>query len=172
MRAVLVAHAVRVVRTHTVGEFFSARSARRWRRVVAHSPRVRFFTDTRARRVPAVRAAVDEIAALPNARVWSSCDRETGLPDAVPARVRVARLMADEGDAPPAGSALVFRVERLRSRPASTVAGVPVCPAEDGVARAARPTCDRCRLCWRGLPESPGRHPLAVVAAGPAEGGH
>ena len=146
VRAFLAAPVARVVRVHTGGGFFSARSAWRWRRVVARPPRVRFSADARAWRVPAVRAAADEIAAPPNARVWYACDRGTGVPDAVPDRVRVARPTADEGAAPPVGSGLVVRVERLRSRSSA---------AADGVARAATPTCDHCRCAGGGGPRRP-----------------
>ena len=170
VRAFLVAHHVRVVRVHTGGEFFSARYARKWRRIMRRSPRVRFFTYTRAWRVPAIKAVLGDIAGLPNARVWYSCDRETGLPADIPDRVHIAWLMADEDDRPPAGSDLVFRVRRLRSRPASTIGGVPVCPAEDGTARAARPTCDRCRLCWRRRSGDAGRLPLPLLDRPPAPG--
>ena len=160
IRAFLVAHAVRVVRVHTGGDFYSARYARKWLRVMRRSPRVRFFFYTRAWRVPAIKAVIDRMAGLPNCRAWYSADRDTGVPTDVPARVRVAWLMTAPGDFPPAGADLVFRVRRLRRVPAPA-AGPQVCPAEDGIPRAVPITCERCGLCWRPLPA--GRTPLPVV---------
>ena len=164
VRAFLVAHAVRVVRVHTGGDFYSARYARAWLRVMRRSPRVRFFFYTRAWRVPAVRAVLDELAGLPNCAAWFSCDRDTGAPAAVPPGVRVAWLATDPADVPPAGTDLVFRVRRLRRAPAPA-GGPPVCPAEDGVARTPPATCDRCGRCWRPAPAC--RTPLPVVDPDP-----
>ena len=155
--AFLVAHCVRVVRIHTGGEFYSAGYAEQWLRVARRAGRVQFFTYTRAWRVPAVKAAVDALAELPNCRVWYSADRDTGLPADVPPGSRVAWLMTGADDDPPAGADLVFRVARLRRAPATHVAGVPVCPAEDGLARPRVPTCDHCGVCWRPPPESVSR---------------
>jgi hypothetical protein len=149
MHAFLVTHHVRVVRIHTGGEFYSARYAWRWLRVVHRSRRVRFFTYARAWRVPAIKAVLDALAALPNCQVWYSCDCDTGIPPDVPPGVRVAWLMTDEDDRPPAGSDLVFRVHRLRQKPLHEVNGVRVCPAEDGLDHPRPPTCDRCGICWR-----------------------
>ncbi len=163
VRAFLVAHAVRVVRVHVGGDFYSARYTRAWLRVVRRSPRVTFFFYTRAWRVPSIRAVLDVLAVLPNCAAWFSCDRDTGVPAAVPPRVRVAWLMTAPDDTPPAGTDLVFRVRRLRRRPAPA-GGPPVCPAEDGVARTSPATCDRCGRCWRPAPA--GRTPLPVVDPG------
>lgn len=162
--ALLVAHAVRVVRVHTGGEFYSAAYARKWLAVARRAHRVRFFTYTRAWRVPGIKPAIDELAALPNVRVWYSADRDTGLPPEIPAEVGVAWLMAAEDDHPPAGADLVFRVRRLRRHPLAEVGGVRVCPAEDGHPRPRAPTCDRCGVCWRPpAPAPPGRVPLPVI---------
>ena len=106
VRAFLVAHAVAVVRVHTGGDFYSARYARAWLRVARRSPRVTFYFYTRSWRVPAIRPVVEEMAALPNCVAWYSCDRDTGVPADVPARVRLAWLATADDDAPPAGLAL------------------------------------------------------------------
>jgi len=50
---------------------------------------------------------------LPNVRAWFSCDRHTQLPPVVPPNVRIAWLMMEHDDLPPAAD-LVFRVHRLR----------------------------------------------------------
>ena len=163
--AFLVAHCVRVVRIHTGGEFYSAVYAHQWLRVARRARRVRFFTYTRAWRAPAIKAAVDALAGLPNCQVWYSADRDTGLPPDVPPRVRVAWLITAADDDPRAGADLVFRVARLRRAPATHVAGVPVCPAEDGAARPRVPTCDHCGICWRPPhgPALPAVIPLPLV---------
>ena len=144
LRAFLIAHHVRVVRIHT---------GRKWRRIVRRSPKVRFFAYSRAWRVPAIRAELEALAREPNCQIWFSVDRDTGLPDGVPESVRLAWLMADAGDGPSGEVDLIFRVQALRRRPLMTVGDSPVCPAEDGFARAVPATCDTCRTCWR--PPSP-----------------
>jgi hypothetical protein len=161
----LVAYHIRVVRIHTGGEFYSAAYAQKWFEIARRARRVRFFTYTRAWRVPAIKAVIDALASLPNGRVWYSADRESGMPPDIPAGVRVAWLMVAADDHPPAGVDLVFRVARLRRDPAITVAGVPVCPAEDGLTRPRVPTCDHCGICWQGpaSPASSNRVPLPVI---------
>ena len=111
---------------------------------------MKFFTYTRAWRVPAVRAALEELSRLPNLALWYSADRETGIPGIVPSRVRIAWLMTAADDLPPPEAGLVFRTLALRKQPAVEVAGVPICPAESGHLPSA--TCDRCRICWRPAP--------------------
>jgi hypothetical protein len=160
VRAFIVAQAVRVVRIHTGGDFYSPRYARKWLAVMRRCRRTRFFFYTRAWRVPAIRRVIDQMAALPNCRVWLSCDVGTGLAGAVPPGVRTAWLMTEPGELPPSGTHLVFRVRHLRSRPAPDT-GPCVCPAEDGIPRPRGATCDRCGYCWRPLP--PGRIPLVVI---------
>ena len=161
MRAFLVAHAVAVVRVHVGGDFYSRAYARKWLRVMRRSPRVRFFFYTRSWRVCAIKAVIDRMARLPNCEVWYSADRDTGVPSDVPPGVRVAWLSVAENDSPPARIDLAFRVRALRSRPVQP-GGPPVCPAEDGVPRPRRVTCDACGRCWHPAPEAT-RTPLRVV---------
>jgi len=149
MRAFLIAHHVRVVRIHTGGEFYSARYARKWRRIVRRSPRVRFFAYSRAWRVPAIRAELEALAREPNCQIWFSVDRDTGVPDVLPEPVRLAWLMTATDDVPPVPVDLIFRVRALRRRPLATLGDSPVCPAEDGFDRPVPATCDTCRTCWR-----------------------
>jgi hypothetical protein len=164
VRAFLVLHSVRVVRVHVGGDYFSARYARKWLRIMHRSPRTRFYFYTRSWRIPSIKKLIDRMAALPNCRVWYSVDRATGSPSDVPPRVRLAWLMTTHADAPPSGTRLIFRIRRLR-RLAMPVGDSPVCPAEDGVARAERVTCERCGYCWR--PAVTGRIPLPVEDALP-----
>jgi len=149
LRAFLIAHHVRVVRIHTGGEFYSARYARKWLRIVRKSPKVRFFAYSRAWRVPAIRAELEALAREPNCQIWFSVDRDTGIPEGVPESVRLAWLMAEVGDVPPVEVGLIFRVQALRRRPLATVGESPVCPAEDGHTRTVPATCDTCRTCWK-----------------------
>ncbi len=165
VRAFLVAHAVRVVRVHTGGDFYSPAYARKWLDVMRRSPRVRFYFYTRSWRVPAIRAVIDAMAELPNCRAWYSCDRDTGVPADVPPRVRLAWLAVEPGDAPPPGTDLVFRVRRLRRATVSNAPGAAlVCPTENGAPRAVPVTCARCGHCWRG--PVPDRVPLPVLEPG------
>lgn len=160
IRAFLVLHRVRVVRIHTGGDFYSVRYAQQWLEVIRRSSRVVFFFYTRSWRIPAIRSVIDQMAELPNCRVWYSCDRDTGVPALVAPRVRVAWLMTDTHDRPPPGVDLVFRVRRLRRQ--STPFREPrICPAEDGQPRSVPVTCEQCGVCWR-MPTGP-RVSLPVV---------
>ena len=110
--------------------------------------------------MPAIKAVIDRMAALPNCAAWYSCDRDTGVPADVPPGVRLAWLSVSADDTP-AGVDLVFRVRGIRRLPAPP-GGPPVCPAEDGVPRPRRATCDACGRCWRFGPD-PHRVPLPVI---------
>jgi hypothetical protein len=147
IRAFLIAQGIRVVRIHSGGEFVSPRYARKWGRIIAKSPKVKFFTYTRAWRVPAIREVLEELSQLPNLALWYSTDRETGMPESIPPRVRIAWLMTAADERPPPEADLVFRTLALRKQTAVEIEGVPVCPAENGLLPSA--TCDRCRICWR-----------------------
>jgi hypothetical protein len=147
VRAFIIAQGIRVVRIHIGGEFTTPRYARKWGRIIAKSPKVKFFTYTRAWRVPAIREALEELSPLPNLALWYSCDRETGVPETIPPGARIAYLLTAADERPPPEADLVFRTLALRKQPALELEGVPVCPAENGVLPFA--TCDRCRICWR-----------------------
>ena len=159
VRAFIIVQGIRVVRIHTGGEFHGERYARKWGRIIAKSPKVKFFTYTRAWRDPVIRTELEALATLPNLALWYSCDRDTGWPKYVPPRVRVAWLMTTADDRPTAEADLVFRTLALRRQPALEVAGVRVCPAENGIDPST--TCDRCRLCWR--PAATQRTPLPMA---------
>ncbi len=166
----LLAFDIRVVRLHTGGEFYSPTYAAKWLRLVRRLPQIRFFCYSRAWREPAIRPLLERLARQPNFRLWYSCDRQTGLPERVPPRVRLAWLMTDEKDQPPRQASLVFRVVRLRRRRQRRLRQVRVCPAEDGVPRKKPVTCERCGLCWSPLPEdAPARLPLPVLPAVPID---
>ena len=160
VRAFLLIQGVRVVRIHTGGEFYSEKYVRKWLRIAERSPKVKFFTYTRAWRIPAICAVLEELSQLPNVALWYSCDRDTGWPEHVPSRVRVAWLVTDANERPPPEADLVFRTLPLRKVPNLELDGVPVCPAENGQQPPA--TCDRCRICWR--PAEPRRLSLPLVS--------
>jgi hypothetical protein len=149
IRAFLIANHVRVLRIHAGGEFHSRRYARKWLTIIRRSPKVKFFTYTRSWRVLTIREVLEEMAAESNMQLWFSCDRDTGLPDEVPERVRLAWLMTVANDLPPRAVDLLFRVQALRRTPLAMIDGIPVCPAEDGHKRRHVVTCDQCRTCWR-----------------------
>jgi hypothetical protein len=153
LAAYLVVHQVQVVRVHVGGDYHSAEYAHKWLRVMRALSGVRFYFYSRAWRDETIRPVLEEMAALSNCRVWYSCDRETGIPRHVPVRVRLAWLATTLEDLPPKGVDLVFRTRRLRRHPASHMNGARVCPDEDGRQRRRKVTCDRCRICWRPLPD-------------------
>jgi len=129
-------------------------------------PAVRFFCYTRSWRDDAICPLLERMARLPNCRVWFSCDQGTGLPGPTPPSVRIAWLMTAADDLPPPEAALTYRVHRLRRLPLSRVKGVRICPAEDGIVRSTPVTCERCRLCWKSLPEGPSSR-LSLPLLGP-----
>ena len=130
-------------------------------------PDVRFFVYSRAWRDDRIRPVLEQMAELSSCRMWYSIDKGTGPPSNVPPRVRLAWLMTDDADLPPAGTGLVFRIRRLRRQPRQDVRGVRVCPAEDGQPRATRVTCDHCGLCWQPLPEEKGPR-ISLPLIGPS----
>ena len=145
--AFLVLHDVRVVRVHVGGDFYDAPYARKWLAVMRKAPAVRFYFYTRSWRVPAILPVLGEMARLPNVRAWFSCDRDTGVPEAVPPGVRLAWLMTSPEDRPPRAD-LVFRTLPLRRAVRKRVGLALVCPPENG-ATGHRTDCARCRVCWR-----------------------
>ena len=167
VRYFILNHDIAVVRVHVGGDFYSAAYGKKWLRVMRRLPSVRFFLYTRSWRDAAIRPVLERMTELPNCRVWYSCDRQTGVPGKIPAHVRLAWLMTDADDLPPAQTGLVFRIRRLRRQPLTRVRGVRVCPEEDGVLRKKPVTCDRCGLCWRPLSaEARYRIALPVVVEG------
>jgi hypothetical protein len=146
--ALIVVNTIAVVRIHVGGDFYSAAYARKWLRIARRLPEVCFYTYTRSWRDRRIRPVIEQLAGLPNVRVWYSCDRDTGVPDRVPKRVRLAWLMTAQDDLPPPRADLVFRVRRLRGRQAKRIGLTLVCPVENG-ATGHRTDCNRCGVCWR-----------------------
>ena len=145
--AFLILHDVRVVRIHVAGDFWCRGYARKWLTVMRRAPHVRFYFYTRSWRVPAIHPVLCQMALLPNVRAWFSCDRDTGVPEQVPAGVRLAWLMTRPDDLPPRAD-LIFRTLPLRRRVLKRVGLALVCPVENGVT-GHRTDCERCGVCWR-----------------------
>jgi hypothetical protein len=138
---------VRVVRIHASGDFYDARYVRCWVQVARCCPSVTFYAYTRSWRLPGLRTELERLAALPNVRLWYSADRDTGMPDRLPAGVRVAWLQEDHADPVPPGADVVFRVHRLRRNRARRVGLTLVCPVEQGSGNQT--TCSSCGVCWK-----------------------
>jgi hypothetical protein len=124
----------RVVRPHTAGDFYSLAYLARWVRIFIARPDVTFFFYTRSWRVPEIRTGLVRAARLANVRQWWSVDEETGRPEQIPRRVRVAYLLESSGRARtdsdaaggqaragPAGTHLVFKTHNLRRTPERTI---------------------------------------------------
>jgi hypothetical protein len=160
IRAFIISEGIRVVRVHTGGEFLTPRYARKWCRIVEKSPRVRFFTYTRAWRIPAIGEVLERMSRLPNMAMWYSADKDTGWPENVPPKIRIAWLVTKPDESVPLEADLIFRSQSLRKTSVLDLNGVTICPAENG--QPTPMTCDRCRICWR--PAEPRRISLPVLA--------
>src|SRR5262249_36268934 len=112
---------VRVVRIHASGDFYSVPYIRAWARVALACRGVTFYAYTRSWRLPGLRAELEDLAGFANVRLWYSADADTGMPASLPEGVRVAWLQEDASAMVPDGVDLVFRVHRLRRRPAKRI---------------------------------------------------
>jgi hypothetical protein len=152
MRYFILNEDIKVVRIHTGGDYYSPRYARQWLRIACHLPQVQFFSYTRSWQIPGIQRVLERMAALSNVRVWYSCDRDTGMPPAVPSTVRLCWLMTHHEDVPPKPVDLIFRVQRLRKVPLAMLDGARICPDENGKSYAQAPHCETCGYCWRPRP--------------------
>jgi hypothetical protein len=138
---------VRVLRLHSSGDFYSADYVGRWLKVLTRCPWVRAYTYTRSWRLDGIRPVLEEMAALPNFRMWFSADWDTGMPPGLPPTVKVAWLLTAEDEPVPDGVDLIFRVHRLRKMPLKRIGLTLVCPTEQG--REHSTTCTSCGICWK-----------------------
>lgn len=168
MRYFILNNDVKVVRIHTGGEFHSVRYARQWLKVIAWLPEVLFYTYTRCWRIPSIKRVIDEIATFSNARLWYSCDRDTGIPTQVPPAASLCWLMTHAEDVPPQPVDLVFRVQGLRRMPLPQLHGMRVCPDENGKHYPQPPLCETCGSCWRAAPRHQ-RLPLPLISSSTLE---
>jgi Gene product 88 len=89
---------ISVVRIHVSGDFYSVDYANKWIAICSKLPRTTFFAYTRSWRKPPIYSALDRMSNLPNVYMWFSCDRETGKPETIPSRVRLAYMQSDRTD--------------------------------------------------------------------------
>lgn len=129
-----------VIRVHVSGDHYSREYAEKWLAVMKRKPKPRYFFFTRSWRIVDIAPVLEEMALLPQCRVWYSIDREA-MPDKVPKGVRLAYLQTQEGEEPELLD-LRFAVRRLRNKRTP----LPLlCPHERGVAE----NCGDCGRCFR-----------------------
>jgi hypothetical protein len=133
----------RAFRIHVSGDFYSPAYIKAWEKVVRACPGTQFFAFTRSWRVERLLSDLEALRALPNVRLWASCDRETGP---APKGWEVA-YMSTEDDAPIPFADLVFRT--LSKSVAKRLSGFRVCPKESGTKQGKALTCLTCGICWR-----------------------
>jgi hypothetical protein len=138
---------VQVLRLHASGDFYAASYVRRWLRILRRCPEVRAYAYTRCWRVARLRRALEELAALPNVRLWYSVDADSGLPAGLPPGVCIAWMQSTRHEPAPAGATLAFRVHALRAEPAPRLGLALVCPTERGGTHGT--TCTTCKFCWQ-----------------------
>jgi hypothetical protein len=137
---------IHTLRVHVSGDFFSPDYAATWLGIARRCRRTTFYAYTRSWRVPAVRPVLEQLARLPNVRLWYSTDAETGVPAFIPRGVRLAFLQHEDTDVPD-GAGVVFRIRRLRARPAGRFGLRLVCPTERPQRKDV--TCTSCGRCWQ-----------------------
>jgi Gene product 88 len=131
-----------VVRVHGAGDYYSRAYAEKWLAIMKALPRVRFYFYTRSWRIADISPVLEQMALLPNCRCWYSTDRDTGTPDPVPPRVRLAYLQVEPSeDTGPAK--LVFLTAPLRKE-ASRLSLPVFC--DEQVSR--RENCGHCGRCF------------------------
>jgi hypothetical protein len=138
-----------IVRIHASGDFYSPGYVRKWIRIIKSRPDVTFYAYTRSWRRgdgknnDEMILALTELAALPNARLWLSCDVDTGKAVDIP-HTSVCYLQSDDRDVPPYKVDLFFR--NKRNTISKRVNNTLVCPVENGVTST---TCSACQLCFK-----------------------
>lgn len=140
-------------RISTSGDFYSPEYLEKWIKIVKGCPETIFLVYTRSWTVAHFARPLAKLAKLPNMRLWYSADRETGYPDRLPPKVRVAYLADSDADAKqidPERVRLIFRDVPERKTVLLSVGGRPVCPHENG--RHSELTCESCKLCLRPAP--------------------
>jgi hypothetical protein len=141
------------VRIHSSGDFFSPAYVLKWFAIAAALPDVKFWAYTHSWSVEGILPELVRLASLPNVRLWFSCDRDTGLPAAVP-NVRACWLQIEDEEPPapePGQMALdlVFRTKRKDRKPAKRIGLITLCPTYSGLDTAPDVTCETCHLCFR-----------------------
>lgn len=121
-----------VVRVHEAGDYVSAEHAEMWRRIAEAHPAVIFYGYTRSDRVPAIRPALQALAALPNFHLRASFD-----PGQIPGTLQRSGLPA----------AIVSGTAYKHGTPkgAARIPGTVNCPEQ---ATRGAISCVDCGLCW------------------------
>lgn len=139
--------AATVVRVHGSGDFYSPEYAEKWLDVVRRRRTTTFYFYTRSWMDSTIRPILAGMAIESNCHAWYSWDATMPIPPRDDG-VRLA-YMLDSGEIAGSTAAeadLVFRVND--DIPAKWLAGVMVCPYEQGLDQAAPITCERCRICF------------------------
>jgi hypothetical protein len=135
---------VLVIRLHVSGDFLSAEYALKWLEVMRACPKTRYYFYTRCWRLPPIARVLEQMAELDCCRVWYSLDLETGLPEVLPPKVRLAYLQTNEQVEE---ADLVFRIQKLRRLPSLSLA--MVCPHETQTGKEQQTNCGNCQHCWQ-----------------------
>ena len=134
---------VLVCRVHCSGDMYSAEYAEKWLSIMKDCPQVKFYLYSRSYRCADIAPVLAKMAALKNVRVWYSTDSDTGTPDSIPAGVRLAFLMTEDGQEAEAMD-LLFVVRRLKQE--AVRKSLPVlCPQQAG----KQENCGSCGKCFR-----------------------
>jgi len=155
----------KLLRVHPSGDLYDAEYTRKWLYIMQNVPHYTFWLYTRSWRVDSIYDVLVEMAELPNAFIWFSCDDETGRPITVPPNVRLAYMMVDSADEPRWEPDLYFRDYPMRDTVTKNIRGTLVCPVENGVSHT---TCSKCRVCCSDPEQDPtkrtrGRFALSTV---------
>jgi len=89
--------AIKLVRIHTAGDFYSLDYFAAWCEIATRLPGVTFYAYTRTWRIPAFSRALQaaEKLGLPNLTLWQSTDPTTGTPADAP---RTAYILTKAGN--------------------------------------------------------------------------
>lgn len=134
----------KLLRVHPSGDLYDAEYTRKWLYIMQHTPQYTFWLYTRSWRIASILDVLTDMAKLPNAFVWFSCDAETGRPVSVPTNIRLAYMTVDAADEPRWEPDLYFRDYPLRGTVTKNIRGTLVCPAENGISHT---TCSKCLVC-------------------------
>lgn len=134
-----------LLRIHVAGDFYDATYADKWLQILKQNPHLQAWAYSRSYRIPTIRPILEDIADLSHVRIWYSVDKETGIPNKLHPKIRLAYLSTDDSDQPPPATDLVFRDYAARGSVMKYVNGALVCPAENGISGHVH--CDQCKIC-------------------------
>lgn len=138
-----------IVRWHSSGDFYSVQYVKDWAQIVKKNPNTRFYGYSRSWRDASIRVELEKLVRYNNVRLFFSCDQDTGIPDKVPDKIRIAYLVLDNNDIPDNKADLVFVPIKYRKPQSVRRNGVLVCPLENG--KGWKGDCGTCRICISSL---------------------